>query len=546
MCQNNFGNFPHCTNPECTRLQDENLIRGSEILRRISEDNGENMAGVCHMGSGMCQNSGNFNSCSGNIDRASMRIRQSPNRSSFICRSPVNLRANCVGLPNSDEDFVGNLRRREDPINYGGATSSLAQIRRRNLDELQEEQFNRRHTIEEEIFNAALDNACVSYKRKAIDENMLNENTIENHLTMRRQAIEDAILNNSLEMVDEATLASMRRNALEESILNCSVNQTIASLRMKDEKNEQIMKRKTIDESMLDENMSFSPIRRKNLDDSKDQNNVSMSPLRRRVLEDSLNNELNSSFASMRRKNLDDSINDSPNASSSPMRRKRMEDLAEQAVSLSQLRKKGREDSISSDEQNVSLTTRRKVNNEDVDQNLSMSPLRRKVLDDKMNQDVMNVSLTKKAIEDSMLTNEILRTKALEELISEQNISRRGNKNIEEILNNHGESSLISKSNITQMVQNGNFTINFNNSIHESLEESLAGELGGSRRGIIEGVCLGPDLRYEPVQGFGEGMNADESNGEAGTNNPVHLRCCSDSNTMDSGWQSGSEKHITD
>ncbi|GBP29760.1 hypothetical protein EVAR_94600_1 [Eumeta japonica] len=46
--------------------------------------------------------------------------------------------------------------------------------------------------------------------------------------------------------------------------------------------------------------------------------------------------------------------------------------------------------------------------------------------------------------------------------------------------------------------------------------------------------CLAPDCQYEAPR---------EQKEELKTN---HLHCYSDTNTMDSGWQSGSEKHITD
>lgn len=47
--------------------------------------------------------------------------------------------------------------------------------------------------------------------------------------------------------------------------------------------------------------------------------------------------------------------------------------------------------------------------------------------------------------------------------------------------------------------------------------------------------CLGPDSKYEPVR--------DEKEEILKTN---HHHCYSDTNTMDSGWQSGSEKQVTD
>lgn len=46
--------------------------------------------------------------------------------------------------------------------------------------------------------------------------------------------------------------------------------------------------------------------------------------------------------------------------------------------------------------------------------------------------------------------------------------------------------------------------------------------------------CLAPDSQYEVVR---------EEKEELKTN---HHHCYSDTNTMDSGWQSGSEKHVTD
>lgn len=47
--------------------------------------------------------------------------------------------------------------------------------------------------------------------------------------------------------------------------------------------------------------------------------------------------------------------------------------------------------------------------------------------------------------------------------------------------------------------------------------------------------CLGPDSQYEPVR--------EEKEEVLKTN---HHHCYSDTNTMDSGWQSGSEKQVTD
>ncbi|CAB3241600.1 unnamed protein product [Arctia plantaginis] len=49
--------------------------------------------------------------------------------------------------------------------------------------------------------------------------------------------------------------------------------------------------------------------------------------------------------------------------------------------------------------------------------------------------------------------------------------------------------------------------------------------------------CLGPDSQYEPVR---------ESKEEILKGNINHIHCYSDTNTMDSGWQSGSEKQVTD
>ncbi|XP_075988531.1 uncharacterized protein LOC142984666 [Anticarsia gemmatalis] len=48
--------------------------------------------------------------------------------------------------------------------------------------------------------------------------------------------------------------------------------------------------------------------------------------------------------------------------------------------------------------------------------------------------------------------------------------------------------------------------------------------------------CLGPDSQYEPVRESKEELKG----------NINHIHCYSDTNTMDSGWQSGSEKQVTD
>lgn len=71
-------------------------------------------------------------------------------------------------------------------------------------------------------------------------------------------------------------------------------------------------------------------------------------------------------------------------------------------------------------------------------------------------------------------------------------------------------------------------------------EESLLSDEDGRPEIVYsnepEVKCLGPDSQYEPVR---ENINKEELK----TN---HHHCYSDTNTMDSGWQSGSEKQVTD
>ncbi|XP_013177041.1 PREDICTED: uncharacterized protein LOC106124676 isoform X2 [Papilio xuthus] len=72
-------------------------------------------------------------------------------------------------------------------------------------------------------------------------------------------------------------------------------------------------------------------------------------------------------------------------------------------------------------------------------------------------------------------------------------------------------------------------------------EESLLSDEDDRRKDIVysnepeTSKCLGPDSQYEPVRDVKEDILK--------TN---HHHCYSDTNTMDSGWQSGSEKQVTD
>ncbi|CAK1593135.1 unnamed protein product [Parnassius mnemosyne] len=72
-------------------------------------------------------------------------------------------------------------------------------------------------------------------------------------------------------------------------------------------------------------------------------------------------------------------------------------------------------------------------------------------------------------------------------------------------------------------------------------EESLLSDDDDRRKDIVysnepeTSKCLGPDSQYEPVR---------ETKEEILKTN--HHHCYSDTNTMDSGWQSGSEKQVTD
>ncbi|XP_022124960.2 uncharacterized protein LOC110999963 isoform X3 [Pieris rapae] len=77
-----------------------------------------------------------------------------------------------------------------------------------------------------------------------------------------------------------------------------------------------------------------------------------------------------------------------------------------------------------------------------------------------------------------------------------------------------------------------------NSPLSPNTDESLLSDEDGRPEIVYsnepEAKCLGPDSQYEP-----ENINKEELK----TN---HHHCYSDTNTMDSGWQSGSEKQVTD
>lgn len=311
---------------------------------------------------------------------------------------------------------------------------------------------------------------------------------------------------------------------------------------------------------------SNRPMRRLiSMDDSNEEagcsrmdDSITSSPSRRKAQEEMLSKEDN--IKNSRRKVLDDTMMSSDSNSSSPFRRMCIEDspisdsdltvpmrshLEESFLNNTPLRRKninnsmricddsfqGKDNNISSRRKSIedSLNCSNAMKRKGIDESMLLNPMRRKMFED---FELMNDgNLRRKCVDEALL------------LLNDPNESAGSPlRRFDENLFNHADVN-VAKLNFVHMMQhNARYSDDF---VNDDLNEpSLVTETEGSRRGIVGGVCIAPDLRYEPVQGFENNMQMCDN----GANQvaPMHMRCYSDSNTMDSGWHSGSEKHVTD
>lgn len=377
----------------------------------------------------------------------------------------------------------------------------------------------------------------VNQKRKNIDDTLIIINNDLN-ASVRNRSIEesDSFPQTRWKGLDESSdanssISPMRRN---DPIMNNDLNSSLSSLGRNDG----------------NMNTSLSPRKRKDVDDSNVKpkildnsihSNESMSA-RRKILEES---------SPLRRKYIDDSaLVDSESGPMNQSRRSNTENTYLNNSVDQNFHRMNRDDSMFKKDVNVSI---RKKNIEENNSACNFAAIKRKGIDESilLNSDlnlrgrmfddiglIEDPDIRRKYVEDAlMLINDVndpsmspLRRKALDEQMFRANQAN------------------IGKLDLVHMMQhNARYSDNFLNVDDDLNEASLATQSEGSRRGIIGGVCIAPDLRYEPVEGFNSN-NMPECENDDSTNHvaPIHMRCCSDSNTMDSGWQSGSEKHATD
>lgn len=407
----------------------------------------------------------------------------------------------------------------------------------------------------------------INQKRKTIDDSLIIINNDLNSSNMRNRSGDESLVLNTdnnasfsqrWKGVDETSdsnspISPLRRTVVDDSMLS-DLNSSLLSLG-----------HKCVDGANLNMNTSLSPRKRKDVEEQSKQRNLeiqahsSENNMRRKISEDVI---LNDSTISSRRKYVDETL------------------LADSEMPM-KMSKKGMEeificnDASRSNTENMYLNNStedfQRINNDELlfNKNLNLS-IRKKNLEESLNSNMnscFNVN-KRKGIDESILLNSDLnslnsvRGRVFNDLglIEDPDVRRKYVEDALMLINDVSDPSNeilreqiflndvnIGKLDLAHMMQhNARYSDSFLNPDNDLDETSLAIQTEGSRRGIIGGVCIAPDLRYEPVEGFKNNMPECENNDSTNRVAPIHMRCYSDSNTMDSGWQSGSEKHATD
>lgn len=444
------------------------------------------------------------------VSRSSVRVRSSPNRSSMHrISTPQRCSPNEANLSNInqkrkniDDSLIiinndlnsSNLRNRsgDESLVLNTDNASFSQ-RWKGIDESSDSNSPisplRRNVVDD---LSDLNSSLLSLGHKCVEGANLSMNTSLS--PRKRKDVEEQSKQRNIEMQGHSSDNNMRRKLGEEGILSDSTTPS---------------RRKYVDETLLPDSEIPMKISKKGIEEMFICNDASRSNAENLYLNNSaedfqrINNDeilFNKNLnLSMRKKNLEESLNGNMNACFNVNKRKGID-----------------ESILLNGDLNSLNSVRGRVFN---DLGLIEDPdVRRKYVEDALMliNDVSDPS------------NEILRMKTIDEQMFHNDVN-------------------IGKLDLAHMMQhNARYSDNFLNPDNDIDEASLAIQTEGSRRGIIGGVCIAPDLRYEPVEGFKNNIPECENNDSTNRVAPIHMRCYSDSNTMDSGWQSGSEKHATD